>query len=145
MGRNLRALALVGAAATASVLWAAAGTPSAVYFAYRDAALKAKIADDIAPYLKKADLAQMKAAPPKLKELFLNLHQSMEKMATVAPKVLKETVQGDTATLELETVCDYTSYDPHLGKKKCKATLKLLKEGGAWKIGDVPSWQQSEP
>lgn len=115
---------------------AAAGTPSETFLALYDAVLKAKAADDIAPLVKKADRDQLKTVPAEAKEMFLDMHKEWVKTCHERPKVTKETIEGDKATLEAEVVSVYAQTG-----SPWKATVTLVKEADGWKVAEHPRWK----
>jgi hypothetical protein len=107
-------------------------TASQFYLAYRAAFDKAKSIEELLPFLSKQSADRVKATPagerPKMFEL-------MKMMGTLtAVKVLKETKNGDGATLSVEGV--------DADKAKTKGTIEIVKEGGAWKLGGE-SWSSA--
>ena len=132
---------IVAAVLAVSVACAAGETPTAAFFAYHDAALKAKSLEDLASMLPKADRDKIAGAPDKAKQVMLRVHQDMARLASERPKVLSEKIDGDKAVLQVETVCDYKDLSARLGKKPCQASVNLVKESGAWKVTGATNWQ----
>src|SRR5262245_47372972 len=99
----VRGLATLGSSLLlASPSWAA--SPSETYLAYHEAALKANAAEDLVAFLPKADRDKLALAPAPAKQFFFRGHNNPAKDAVQRPKVVKETISGDTAELVLETV-----------------------------------------
>ncbi len=138
----LRAVALSGSLLLAPPSWAA--SPSETYFAYYAAVLKAKVAEDLTPFLAKADRDKVKAAPLQAKQFFFQGHHNPVKDAVQRPKVVKETISGGTAELILETVSDFAWADPKLGKLPATGTVKLVKEPDGWKVAEPPVWAMKD-
>lgn len=115
---------------------AAAGTPSETFLALYDAVLEAKAADDIAPLVKKAARDQLKTAPAEARQVFLDMHKEWVKTCHERPKVTKETIEGDKATLEAEVVTIYAQKG-----SPWKATVTLVKEADGWKVSEHPRWK----
>jgi hypothetical protein len=139
MTRSLSALTL-SFVLSASTACAAAKTPTETYLEYHGAALKAKTIDDLVPFMPQANREQMAAAPAEAKQSLLEMRQEMEKIVVGQPKVAKEDVQGDNATLDLEAVIDYARTNPNLGQKPATAKMKLVKEKDGWKVVNAPNW-----
>jgi hypothetical protein len=111
--------------ATAALAGAAPpGTPAETYRAYRQAFDQAKAFDELWPFMDKATLARAKTAPPK----------GLSDVRNV--QVVKETVTGDRAVLE-------AAGDNAGTGNRSRATVKLVKEDGAWKI-QQESWAGSD-
>lgn len=66
------------------------------------------------------------------------MHQEWAKLCGERPKVVAETIEGDTTSLEAETTCVYTE----TLKPRCKTTVALVKEQDGWKIVDRPKWKR---
>ncbi len=130
-------LGLLAVFASVPVL-AVAGTPGEAFLAFYEAVLKAKSVDEIVPMVPKVDRDKLKAVPAHAREMFLEMHRGWARLSGERPKVLKETVEGDTATLEAETVCVYTE----TLKPRCQATVALVKESDGWKVLDRPKWKR---
>ena len=113
-------------------------TPGQTYLEYHGAAVKAQKAEDLLPYLPKDDRDKLAQAPPKAKEFFFGMRQDMEKGCVGEPKVVSETVEGDKATLQLESVFDYTQFGQ--GQKPAEARITLVKESDGWKVTGPPNW-----
>jgi hypothetical protein len=116
--------------ATAALAGAAPpGTPAETYRAYRQAFDQAKAFDELWPFMDKATLARAKTAHG----LFL-LIKGLSDVRNV--QVVKETVTGDRAVLE-------AAGDNAGTGNRSRATVKLVKEDGAWKI-QQESWAGSD-
>jgi hypothetical protein len=144
MRRVIGAWALA-AAAVASAACAPAKTPAETYLDYHKVAREAKTVDQIMPFLPQEDRDKLAKAPAPAKakavEWVLGMRQDMEKLPEGQPKVVKEDVQGDTATLEVECVIDYSKlHNPHLGQKPAGADVKLVKEKDGWKVVAATNW-----
>jgi hypothetical protein len=138
----MRALAActLGFVAYASTACAAAKTPSETYLEYHGAALQAKAIEDLVPFMPQANREKMAAAPAEAKQSLLEMRKEMEKIVVGQPKVVKEDVQGDNATLDLEALIDYARTNPNLGQKPATAKMKLVKEKDGWKVVNAPNW-----
>jgi hypothetical protein len=140
------AAACVTAVACVAVVLAGAGcapakTPGETYLAYHGAVLQARTVEDLATFIPQGDRDKMTSAPAQAKEMVFGLRQDMEKLVVGAPKVVKEDVQGDKATVEVEAVIDYARMNSPLGQKPAGATIKLVKERDGWKVVNAPNWQ----
>jgi hypothetical protein len=129
------ATVLVAAAACA-----AARTPSETYLDYHGATLQAKAIEDLVRFMPQAARDKMASAPAEAKDSMFRMRQEMEKIVVGQPKVVKEDVQGENATLDVEAVIDYTRTNPNLGQKPAQAKIKLLKERDGWKVVNAPNW-----
>jgi hypothetical protein len=116
-------------------------TPGQTYLEYHGAVVKAKAVEELVAFLPQADRDKVQSAPAQAKDFVFGLRQDMEKMVVGAPKVVKEDVQGNAATLDIEAVIDYTATNPNLGQKPAEAKVKLVKEGDGWKVVNAPNWQ----
>jgi hypothetical protein len=144
MTRDLAACALMVVFA-GSVACAPAKTPAETYMDYHKVARTAKSVDDIMPYLPQDDRDKLAKAPAPAKakaiEWVLGMRQDMEKLPEGEPKVVKEDVQGDAATLKVECVIDYAKLNsPQLGQKPAGAEVKLVKERDGWKVVSATNW-----
>ena len=131
------ALALVLSVSTAC---AAARTPTETYLEYHGAALQAKAIEDLVRFMPKVNRDKMASAPAEAKQSLLEMRQEMEKIVVGQPKVTKEDVQGENATLDVEAVIDYARTNPNLGQKPATAKIKLVKESDGWKVVNAPNW-----
>jgi hypothetical protein len=121
--------------ATAAIAGAAPpGTPAETYRAYRQAFDQAKAFDELRPFMDKATLARAKTAPPKEAHGLFLLIKGLSDVRNV--QVVKETVTGDRAVLE-------AAGDNAGTGNRSRATVKLVKEDGAWKI-QQESWAGSD-
>ena len=125
-------LALCAAAVIVSSLAAQSKTASQFYMDYRVAFDKATKIDDVLPYMSKQRVDQVAATPADERAKMFEMIKMMGTLTEV--KVLKEAKSADGATLTVEAV------DPD--KKKTTGTIKVIKEGDAWKI-DGESWSSS--
>jgi hypothetical protein len=125
-------LALCAAAVLVSSLAAQSKTASQFYMDYRVAFDKATKIDDVLPYMSKQRVDQVAATPADERAKMFEMIKMMGTLTDV--KVLKEAKSADGATLTVEAVDS--------DKKKTTGTIKVIKEGGAWKI-DGESWSSS--
>jgi hypothetical protein len=102
------------------------------YLAYRAAFAKATKIEDVAPYMSKATLSQMNAAPAAERAKMFGMIKMMDTYTDV--KVVKETKTAQGAQLSVEAV--------DAKKVKATATVEIVKEGSAWKLGRE-SWKGS--
>jgi hypothetical protein len=122
---------------------AAAGTPTEAFLGYHETVLKARSVDDFAALLAKADRDSLKQVPVEAKTVLFDMHSEAARLSAERPKVLKETIDGDKATLDVETTCDYAKIDAAiLGKRPCAASVPLVKEPDGWKIAKAPKWKK---
>jgi hypothetical protein len=140
MTRHLGASALAVAAFLGAAC-APARTPGQTYLEYHGAARKAKAVEELVAFMPKADRDKVASAPAQAKDFVFGLRQEMEQMVVGAPKVVKEDVQGEAATLDVEAVIDYTRMNPNMGQKPAEAKVKLVKESDGWKVVNAPNWQ----
>jgi len=125
----LRTLLLAVACAalcSAAVSQAQEQTATQFYQAYKAAFAKAKTIDELLPYMSKAKVDEIRQLPkadwPKAFEMIKDFYVFSNE------KVVKETKTATGATLNVEAI------DPD--KKKYKATVTLVNEGGAWKFSE---------
>ena len=109
---------------------AADQTATQFYMAYRDAFQKAKKVEELFPYMGAEQRAQVEKTPAAERPKMFELIKSFNNFTNV--KVTKETKSANGATLEVEGIGD--------DKKKATATVDVIREGGAWKIGRE-SWK----
>jgi hypothetical protein len=122
---------LAGAAAMAAQPAAGQQTATQFYLAYRTAFDKAKTLDEILPYMASKNRAQVEATPAADREKMFGMVKIMNTLTDV--KVIKEARNPDGgATLTVEGV--------DADKNKSAGTVDIVKEGGAWKIGQE-SWK----
>jgi hypothetical protein len=125
-------LALCAAAVLVSSLAAQSKTASQFYMDYRVAFDKATKIDDVLPYMSKQRVDQVASTPADERAKMFEMIKMMGTLTEV--KVLKEAKSNDGATLTVEALDS--------DKKKTTGTIKVIKEGGAWKI-DGESWSSS--
>jgi Domain of unknown function (DUF4878) len=125
-------VALCAAVALLTPLAAQTKTASQFYLEYRTAFDKATKIDDVLPYMSKQRADQVAATPADERAKMFELIKMMGAITDV--KILKETKTAEGATLTVEAL------DPE--KKKTSGTVKVIKEGGAWKL-DGESWSSS--
>ena len=130
MMKTMTVACLLVLAAAAFGSAAPAGTPAEAYRAYRKAFDQAKAFEDLWPFMDKATLARARAAPPREAQGLFLLIKGLSDVRNV--QVVKETVTGDTAVLE-------AAGDNAGTGQKSRATVKLVKEDGVWKI-QQESW-----
>ena len=116
-------IVLLFAALLAATLIVAAQpqTGAQFYAEYRAAFAKAKGFGDLAPMMSKAQREKLAAIPADQQKTLWDLSKQMDVRDL---KVVKETPTASGATLEI------TAIGPG---GKLKGTVKLVKEGGAWK------------
>jgi hypothetical protein len=107
-----------------------AATPTSAYVTYRKAFDQSKSIDDLAPYMDKATLARVAAAPAKEKQGFFLMMKAFSEIVDL--KVVKETVSGEQAVLEA------TGLNVAMGGDS-RATVQMVKEGDVWKV-QKESW-----
>jgi len=105
-------------------------TASQFYTAYRAAFDKAKKIEDLFPYMAKKNIDQVNATPAAERAQMFEMIKMVGAITDV--KIVKETKTATGATL------DVTAMDPD--KKPTKGTVEIVKEGGAWKLGNE-SWK----
>jgi hypothetical protein len=134
LSRVVTALLLVMLAGAATFAQQPAGgqqTASQYYMAFRAAFDKAKTLDEVLPYMAAKNRAQVEATPAADREKMFGMIKIMNTLTGV--KVIKETRNPDGgATLTVEGVDG--------DKNKSAGTVDVVKEGGAWKIGQE-SWK----
>ena len=118
--------------ATASVFAQATQSASDFYLQYRKAFDAAKKIEDVLPFMSADTTKQIQATPPAERGQMFEMIKMMGTLTEV--KVVKEAKTGDGTTLTVEAL------DPD--KKKTTGTIKIIKEGGAWKL-DGESWSSS--
>ena len=132
-----RSFAMLSALSVAALLVGARAdaqteqTGTQFYMAYRAAFQKAAKVEDLFPFMGAAQRAQVEKTPAAERPEMFKMIKEFNNFSSV--KVLKETKSATGATLEVEGL------DPD--KKKATATVELIREGGAWKIGKE-SWKQ---
>jgi Domain of unknown function (DUF4878) len=124
--------ALCAAVALLTPLAAQTKTASQFYMDYRTAFDKATTIDDVLPYMSKQRADQVAATPADERAKMFELIKMMGALTEV--KILKEAKTPEGATLTVEAL------DPE--KKKTTGTVKVIKEGDAWKL-DGESWKSS--
>jgi Domain of unknown function (DUF4878) len=124
--------ALCAAVALLTPLAAQTKTASQFYMDYRTAFDKATKIDDVLPYMSKQRADQVAATPADERAKMFEMIKMMGALTEV--KILKEAKTSEGATLTVEAL------DPE--KKKTTGTVKVIKEGDAWKL-DGESWKSS--
>jgi hypothetical protein len=124
--------ALCAAVALLTPLAAQTKTASQFYMDYRTAFDKATKIDDVLPYMSKQRADQVAATPADERAKMFEMIKMMGALTEV--KILKEAKTLEGATLTVEAL------DPE--KKKTTGTVKVIKEGDAWKL-DGESWKSS--
>ena len=121
---KLPVIALLSAAFVVATLPAAAQpkTGTQFYREYRAAYAKARGFSDITSWMSKAQNDKLASIPPAQQKALWDINKQMDVKDV---KVVKETLAADGATL------DITGTGPE--NKMIKGTVKLVKEGGAWK------------
>jgi len=125
-------VALGVAAAFLTSVTAQTKTASQFYMDYRVAFDKATKIDDVLPYMSKQRADQVAATPADERAKMFEMIKMMGTLTEV--KILKEAKTAEGATLTVEAL------DPE--KKKTTGTIKVIKEGGTWKL-DGESWSSS--
>jgi hypothetical protein len=114
---------LFAALLAATLVVAAQPTTGAQFYAeYRAAFAKAKGFNDIAPLMSKAQREKLASIPADQQKTLWALSKQMDVRDL---KVVKETPTVNGATLEITAI--------GLNDTEVKGTVKLVKEGGAWK------------
>jgi hypothetical protein len=117
---------LAGLAARPAQAQKAEQTASQFYLAYRAAFDKAKAIEDLLPYLAKKNADQVKATPAAERAQMFGVMKAMGTLTNV--KILKEAKKGEGATLSVEGLGP--------DKNKTTGTVEIVKEAGAWKVGN---------
>ena len=107
-------------------------TASQFYTTYRVAFDKATTIDELLPLMSKKTNDQVAETPVAERGKAFELIKMMGAVTDV--KILKEAKTADGATLTVEALDS--------DKKKTTGTVKVVKEGGAWKL-DSESWSSS--
>jgi hypothetical protein len=135
IGLTSKALLVCVAVVCAGVSLPAAQAPAGqtatqFYTSYRQAFDKAKKIDDLLPFMAEKNKKQVEATPAADRA---QMFEMMKAMGTITDlKVVKEERQPDgSAVLTCEAM------DPT--HKKTTGKVTIVKEGGAWKVGDE-SW-----
>ena len=123
---------LCAAVALLTPLAAQTKTASQFYMDYRTAFDKATKIDDVLPYMSKQRADQVAATPADERAKMFEMIKMMGTLTEV--KIVKEAKTAEGATLTVEAL------DPD--KKKTTGTVKIIKEGGGWKL-DEESWSSS--
>jgi hypothetical protein len=124
--------ALIAAGSLPGAAQSADQTASQFYMAYRAAFAKAKKVDEILPFLSKATRKEIEDTPAAERPKMFEMIKMMDTFTQV--KVVKESKTANGATLSVEAVDSE--------KKKSTATVEILEEDGAWKLGSE-SWSSS--
>jgi hypothetical protein len=106
-------------------------TGTQFYMAYRAAFAKATKVEELLPFMGAAQRAQVEKTPAAERAEMFKMIKAFNTYTNV--KVTKETKTATGATLEVEGIDEE--------KKKAAATVELIREGNAWKIGKE-SWKQ---
>jgi hypothetical protein len=106
-------------------------TGTQFYMAYRAAFAKASKVEELFPFMGTAQRAQVEKTPAAERPEMFKMIKAFNTFTNV--KVTKETKTATGATLEVEGVSE--------DKAKATATVELIREGNAWKIGKE-SWKQ---
>jgi Domain of unknown function (DUF4878) len=136
MSQSYRAVSLTVALCAAMALLnpvaAQTKTASQFYMEYRAAFDKAAKIDDVLPYMSKHRADQVAATPADERAKMFEVIKMIGTVTDV--KILKEAKTPEGVTLTVEAL------DPD--KKKTTGTVKVIKEGGEWKL-DGESWKSS--
>ena len=114
----------VALVATTALARQADQTASQFYMAYRAAFQKATKIEDVLPYMSKAMRSQVDQTPAAERPMMFGVMKKMDTYTQV--KVVKETKTADGVTLLVE--------GSDSGKKST-ATVDIVRENGAWKLG----------
>ena len=106
-------------------------TGTQFYMAFRAAFAKASKFEELLPFMGAAQRAQVEKTPAAERPEMFKMIKAFNTFTNV--KVTKETKTATGATLEVEGVSE--------DKAKATATVELIREGNAWKIGRE-SWKQ---
>lgn len=140
MRAHVAVAGVLGVVLAAATGCAPARTPSETYLDYHGAAIQAKTVEDLVKFMPQADRDKMASASASSKEFVFGLRKEMEARVVGQPKVVKEDVQGDQATLQVEAIFDYSDTNPNLGHKPAEAQIRLVKEKDGWKVVNAPNW-----
>jgi hypothetical protein len=138
IGAIVRALVVCLAAVPAGAWAPAAQTPAPekaqtatqFYVSYRQAFDKAKKIDDLLPYMAEKNRKQIAETPAADRAQMFGMMKAMGAITDL--KVLKEDRQPDGSAV---LSCEGMGAD----HKKSAGKVTIVKEGGAWKVGDE-SW-----
>jgi hypothetical protein len=119
-------LAVVAPALQAQTPAVPAKSASQFYLEYRAAFEKAQKVEEVLPFLAASNRKQIEDTPAADRVEMFELLKMFDTMTNV--KVTKEDRTGAGATLTVEGVGDE--------KKKATGTVRIVREGGAWKIGE---------
>lgn len=126
---RVAALVVMLAVASATTAAQAEQTATDFYMKYRAAVTKAKAIEDLFPMVSKEMKAQVEATPKDQRPMMFDFMKEMSKSMT-GVKVVKETKTDDGVMLTVEAMD---------GKEKMTGQIKVVKEGGAWKMSKE-SW-----
>ena len=114
----------------------AARTAAQFYLAYRAAFDKATKLEDILPYLAAKNRKAAEAMPAAERDPGFQMIKAANALTGV--RVLKEEKTAAGVMLTVEGVDSVARPDQHgvAVKKKNTGTVMIVKEGGAWKVGD---------
>ena len=127
----MSAVALIGAAFGSQLAAQGEQTATQFYMSYRAAFAKAAKVEELFPFMGAAQRAQVEKTPAAERPEMFQFIKELNSFSSV--KVLKETRSATGATLEVEGIAP--------DKTKATATVEVMREGGAWKIGKE-SWKQ---
>jgi hypothetical protein len=116
--------AAVTLVATTALARQADQTASQFYMAYRAAFQKATKIEDVLPYMSKAMRSQVDQTPAAERPMMFGMIKKMDSFTEV--KVIKETKTAAGVTLSVEGTDS---------GKKSTATVDIVRENGAWKLG----------
>jgi hypothetical protein len=129
---GLPALAILAIAAVPALAQTPPQTASEFYVAYRIAFDKATTIDELMAFMAKETRAKVEATPAGERG---KMFEFLKMVGTVTDmKILREAKSATGATLTVEAL------DPD--KKKTSGTIHIVREGGAWKLGNE-SWSSS--
>jgi hypothetical protein len=123
---------LSAAALNAQAPAAAQKTATQFYMEYRAAFDKAKKIEEVLPYMAAANRKEVESTPPAERVKMFEMVKAFNVVTNV--KVLKEERTANGATLSVEGIDE--------DKKKATGTVRIIREGGAWKL-EGESWKTS--
>lgn len=117
--------------------FAAELSPKETYNKFHAAMLKAGSIDEVKSFMCKRVNEEINNTPADMKPMMFGFLK-----ATLPNEVIvgAEEVKGDTATLALSVKADPAAKEDKTRKEETTGSVKLIKEGGVWKI-DKESWQ----
>lgn len=129
---SMTVVATVAPTAIASAQAATAKTASQAYTDYLAALKKAKTVEEIFPLISAKTRSMVEQSPKGERAQMFELLKMMTLEGHTGVKVVKETATATGATLSVEGLNE--------DKSKAMGTIEMVKEGGAWKVGQE-SWK----